>query len=159
MAELIPKNTTVIEFGAGTRTLERLLHPGCKYIPSDLVDRGLGTVVLDLNRRPLPDLSGLGAEVAVFAGVLEYMRDMEGLVAWLSKLVQTCVLSYEPVVPTRRWTQRFRQSTRRVYLGYMNGYSETELLEIFDRAGFDSVTRDSWMQQQIFLMVKRGGAA
>ncbi len=39
-AELIPAGSRVIEFGAGTRTLEKHLDPSCSYTPpSDLVDR------------------------------------------------------------------------------------------------------------------------
>jgi len=159
MAGLIPEHSTVLEFGAGTRSLERMLHPSCSYIPSDLVDRGPGTVVLDLNHRPLPDLSHLGADVAVFAGVLEYMTDLEGLISWLGSLVTTCVVSYEPAVPTRGAIQSWRQATRRTHHGYMNSFSEGEILEMFERAEFRCQSRDSWTQQRIFLMVKQGHGA
>ena len=76
MARLIPPGSIIIEFGAGRRQLERFLPPGCKYVPSNLVDRGPGTIVCDLNRLPLPDLRHLCLNVAVFGGVLEYVADV-----------------------------------------------------------------------------------
>src|ERR1044072_6598742 len=56
MARLIPEGNRVIEFGAGHQQLKSQLPQNCTYIPSDLVDRGPGTVICDLNKRPLPDL-------------------------------------------------------------------------------------------------------
>ena len=50
VAALVPNNSRVIEFGAGNRNLERYLDPSCTYVPSDLVDRGPGTIVCDLNK-------------------------------------------------------------------------------------------------------------
>ena len=65
IARLIPKNSRVIEFGAGLRQLEKFLDSSCSYIPSDLTDRGPGTIICDLNRRPLPDLRGARLPAAV----------------------------------------------------------------------------------------------
>ena len=76
IAKLIPAGSNVIEFGAGRRQLEKFLPAGCTYTPSDLVDRGPGTIVCDLNRPPLPDLRHLRLKVAVFGGVLEYVADV-----------------------------------------------------------------------------------
>src|ERR1700752_3654962 len=56
IARLVPDKSRVVEFGAGRRQLQRFLSPSCVYVPSDLIDRGSGTFVCDLNRRPLPDL-------------------------------------------------------------------------------------------------------
>src|ERR1700742_4337101 len=67
IGRIVPKHTRVIEFGAGKRQLESYLDPTCSYFPSDLVDRGGNTIVLDLNSRPLPDLRHLKLDVAVFA--------------------------------------------------------------------------------------------
>src|SRR5690349_16692383 len=76
IAQLIPNDSRVIEFGAGRRRLESYLHPSCTYFASDLVSRGSGTIVFNLNARPLPDLTHLGLNVAVFGGVLEYVSDL-----------------------------------------------------------------------------------
>ena len=94
LAALVPKNTRVIEFGAGKRVLERYLDPSCTYVPSDVVDRGPGTILCDLNERPLPSLDGY--DVAVLSGVLEYVRDVPSMLDWLTQLVGVCVLTYAP---------------------------------------------------------------
>ena len=110
IAQLIPHNTRVIEFGAGRRQLEKFLDRSCTYIPSDLIDRGPGTIICDLNQRPLPDLRYVQAEVAVFSGVLEYIRDLESLIEWLSEQVPFCIASYTYVPPTpKRSPENSRQ--------------------------------------------------
>jgi hypothetical protein len=50
------------------RRLESYLDPSCSYFPSDAVDRGGNTIVLDLNSRPLPDLSYLELDLEVLLG-------------------------------------------------------------------------------------------
>ena len=70
MAELIPKGSVVLEFGAGRRQTEKWLDAGCTYIPSDVVSRGPDTIVLDLNSSTLPDLTSLGIHFVLFGGVL-----------------------------------------------------------------------------------------
>jgi hypothetical protein len=150
LAAMVPKKTRVIEFGAGTRPLERCLDPSCTYVASDLVERGPGTFVCDLNQRPLPDLSSLGPDVAVFAGVLEYVRDVPSVVAWLSGHVRYCVASYAVARPTGL-VRALAAGTRRTYYGYMNSYSETELVSLFHRGGFACLRTDSWNDQRLFL--------
>ena len=81
----MPNYSRVIEFGAARRALEKYLDPSCVYTASDLVDRGLGTIVCDLNERPLPDLGADAYDVAVLMGVLEYVRDMPSVIDWLAQ--------------------------------------------------------------------------
>jgi hypothetical protein len=156
LAQLIPRNTRVIEFGAGRRQLEGLLNQDCRYIPSDLVDRGPGTIVFDLNRRPLPDLRYVKADVAVFSGVLEYVRDLQSLVEWLSNQVSFCVVSYAYVHTDRRIVRNVRDHFKRIYYGYMNNYTEKEFLKLFDMYGFLCKARDTWNEQRIFAFVNEG---
>jgi hypothetical protein len=151
MASLIPGSSHVIEFGAGRRHLERLLEKSCVYTPSDLVNRGDGTVILDLNRRNLPDLSHLAVDVAVFAGVLEYLADVQSVVAWLSTQVSLCVASYESRNPSNNVRFRLRVWLRRLYYGYMNSYTEEEVIQIFESCGFKCTRRETWTNQRIFV--------
>lgn len=155
IARLIPKNTRVIEFGAGRRQLEGFLDRSCTYIPSDLVDRGPGTIICDLNQRPLPDFRSVEAEVAVFSGVLEYIRDLGSLIEWLSKQVSLCVASYTYVLPNGSALQKIRSRCDRLYYGYMNDYTEEALIELFNRYGFVCTMKDTWTSQRIFLFVKQ----
>jgi len=153
MARMIPKGSRLIEFGAGRRQLEKYLDPSCSYIPSDLVDRGPGTIVCDLNQRPLPELAHLRADLAVFAGVLEYIGDLGSLIDWLSGHVSVCLISYDPVPPNLSLIRSGHERLRRLYYGYMNCYTGDDLLALFSRCGFDCRHEDVWNSQRICLFV------
>ena len=156
IATLVPAGTRVIEFGAGRRQLEKYLPASCAYTPSDLVGRGPGTIVCDLNERPLPDLSPLAPEVAIFGGVLEYIREIPALVQWLADSgVKTCVASFDPVPPGLGIIGRYRESIRRIYYGYMNGLMEEELVHSFEAAGFACSQRATWTTQVIFQFLRQ----
>jgi hypothetical protein len=159
IARLIPSETRVIEFGAGRCRLPHYLGPSSVYMASDIVPRELPTFVCDLNKRPLPDLSQLKPDVAVFIGVLEYLTELPVIVAWLSTQVTMCVVSYDPV-RTRRWTlQRLQERMRRKSFGYMNDYRDRQLVEVFEQAGFSCVRTDQWQTQGLYVMVTRDGLA
>ena len=158
LAAMVPTNARVIEFGAGKRALERYLAPTCSYVASDLVERGPDTFVCDLNRRPLPDLHSLHANVAVFAGVLEYVRDVPAVVAWLSDHVRYCVASYAVARPAGA-VRALKAGARRTYFGYMNSYSETDLVVLFRQGGFACLRTDSWNDQRLFLFAKQASEA
>jgi len=155
IARLIPPTSRVIEFGAGRRQLEKLLDPTCTYVPSDLVDRGPGMFVCDLNRRPLPGLSHLNVDTAVFGGVLEYIHNIESLVEWLAQHVSLCVASYACVPSTKETVPLLLDRFNRFYYGYMNSYGEEELVDLFRRAGFRCIARDPWTSQRVFLFVNQ----
>jgi hypothetical protein len=158
LASMVPTDARVIEFGAGTLALKRYLAPTCSYVASDLVPRGPDTFVCDLNRRPLPDLQPLHANVAVFAGGLEYVRDVPSVVAWLSDHVRYCVASY--AVARRSGAVRaLAAGARRTYFGYMNSYSEMDLVALFRRGGFACLRTDSWNDQRLFLFAKQPSEA
>jgi hypothetical protein len=144
MARIVPKHTRVIEFGAGTRQLESYLDPTCSYFPSDLVDRGGNTIVLDLNSRPLPDLSQLKLDVAVFAGVLEYISDLDSVVLWLSRQVAMCIASYGCAHTRPRTIGRFKETIRRTGAGWINTFTEDALVQTFGAGGFILAETHDW---------------
>jgi len=159
IAQLVPQRSRVIEFGAGRRQLEKFLDSSCSYVPSDLTDRGPGTIVCDLNRRPLQDFRQVGADTAVFGGVLEYILDLESLVQWLSVQFSFCVASYTYVVPVPSKAERFRDRLERLRFGYMNNYTEEELVSLFEKSGFHCVKRESWTTQRLFLFARQPSVA
>jgi hypothetical protein len=112
-------------------------------------------IVCDLNRRPLPDLTAVAADVAVFSGVLEYIRDLDSVIAWLARQTSACVASYECVTPSPTVLAGLRRRLRRIYYGYMNHYSEAEILAVFARAGLVCAEKTAWENQQIFFFVAR----
>jgi hypothetical protein len=144
IAGLLPAGSRVIEFGAGRRHLEALLPDGHTYIPSDLVDRGPGTLVVDLDDRPLPDLTGLGVDVAVFGGVFEYLHRFEDIPPWLAKQVPKCIASYECASSPSGTLARLRESAARFRNGWVTTYTEDELVSLFETAGWRCSDRRTW---------------
>jgi hypothetical protein len=156
LAALIPSGARVIEFGAGRRQLEKLLPDGCFYIPSDLVDRGGGTLVCDLNARPLPDIRHLGSDLAVFGGVLEYVSDVESLACWLATIgIRTCVVSFDAVPDKAGPLAWLGERLRRTRFGYMNSLSEDQLLLAFRVVGFTCAEVREWTTQRIYFFVRQ----
>lgn len=146
LAAMIPPGASVLEFGAGRMALRRYLPSTCAYTPSDLVDRGAGTLVCDLNAMELPPFPPHDA--AVFSGVLEYVHDAPRLVAHLAPRVTMIVASYavtegEPSAITRR------------NRGWTNDYSGEEFEAVFAACGFVCDLRDSWEAQKLYRFVKK----
>lgn len=150
-AALVPKNSRVIEFGAGNRVLEKYLDTSCIYTASDLVERGPGTIVFDLNNRPLPDLGTDTYDVAVLIGVLEYVRDVPSVLDWLAKLTPVCVLGCAPAEAKGFSVRGIREAIRRLWAGWMNSYEEDELLGLFRERGYVMVQDERWEKQRLFL--------
>ena len=154
IASMIPNGARVIEFGCGRRQLEKFLPGECTYVPSDLVERGPGTIVCDLNTRPLPDLGHLTLQVAVFGGVLEYVRDVESVIQWVREMgVQTCVASFDAVPAGLGPFGRLWERQRRLKNGYMNNLTEETLLRCFDDARMQCVERRRWTGQVVYRFV------
>lgn len=141
IALLVPPHSNVIEFGAGRMVLKGFLPTGCIYVPSDLVDRGPGTIICDLNGDMLPSFGSY--DVAVFSGVLEYINDLPRLISHLS--VKTVISSYAvyEVHPNNRRTQ-----------GWVNDFTTEEFIEVFERCGFFCDKIEQWESQKIFKFVK-----
>jgi Methyltransferase domain len=154
-AALVPNHSRVIEFGAGKRILERYLDPSCTYVPSDIVDRGPGTIVLDLNRRPLPDLGASTYDAAVLMGVLEYLRDVPSVIDWLAKHVPVCVVSYACARSNGYSLRGMCGTVGRLNHGWMNNYCEEELRSLFRERGFESLREDRWENQRLFVFSQR----
>jgi hypothetical protein len=155
VAALVPNNSRVIEFGAGKRVLERYLDPSCTYVPSDIIDRGPGTIVCDLNQRPLPDLGSNNHDVAVLSGVLEYVRDVPSLLDWLTKCVTVCVLTYAPAKASGYSPRALLETIGRLRHGWMNSYCEEELQSLFCERGFELVQEKDWEEQCVFVFSRR----
>lgn len=146
VAGMIPAQSSVLELGAGRLRLREYLAAGCRYTPSDFVDRGPGTILWDLNAHEWPDLGIY--DVAVFSGVLEYVHDVRRLVSFLGSHVQTIVASYSVF---RKGDRAYRRRS----LGWVNDHSQNELVAIFAEAGFECEAVKSWRDQPVFLFRNR----
>lgn len=140
MATLVPKGSSVLEFGAGRMVLKDYLDATCKYTPSDSVDRGNCTFVCDLNSKTLPDFPK--HDVAVFSGVLEYIHDIPRLLLHLSKYFDTVIVSYGS-------TDYVTDIQRRRAYGWVNDYTSQEFIAIFYRSGYDCSHLTHWASAQL----------
>ena len=136
IAELVPRESWVFEFGAGDSNLSALLDPSCTLVSSDLIARRPGMVVLDLNRRPLPQLNGVAPRIAVFAGVLEYVSDVPTVLRWVANQFDMCIASYECAALRSDLFGRLREKFGRAHHGWVNHFTESELKALFDEVGF-----------------------
>ena len=175
IAKLIDAHASVIEFGAGRLILKAYLPDGCTYTPSDLVDRGNGTIICDLNSDELPQLQSY--DIAVFSGVLEYVNNVPKLISHLSNCVDVIIASY---AVTDSWQHREMEgkekrhehlahenttwkpasampilevlsskSSRRAS-GWVNDFSSKEFIKLFSDAGFQCDHTEKWGSQVIY---------
>jgi hypothetical protein len=123
--------------------LERALPKDCAHLATDLVPRGPGSMVIDLNAALLPPLGG--QDTAVLCGVLEYLRDLPAVARWLARQGVGCVIaSYNPALSTPGGPARAVEWLRRAQRGWVNAYDEHELLAAFAAAGFELELRRIW---------------
>ena len=139
IAKLIGAGTSVIEFGAGRLVLKEYLPNSCTYTPSDLVDRGNGTIICDLNSDVLPQIKLF--DYAVFSGVLEYVNDVPRLISHLSNYVDAIVVSYAATDLSKK---------NRRAKGWVNDFSSKEFAEVFEEAGFQCDHTEKWNSQLIY---------
>jgi len=141
IAQMISPGKTVLEFGAGRRVLEKNLKDCPQYTPSDIVDRGKGTLICDLNAINLPSFDA--HDIVVFSGVLEYVHDVSRLIHHLSRNMPTIIASYavhkdEPVMKRRG-------------RGWVNDFQEQELINIFEENNYQVLKERAWGSQKIFI--------
>ncbi len=136
---MVPPGSKVLEFGAGAMALRKYLPEGCKYIPSDVIEREPGMLVCDLNAPRLGNLPR--ADVVVFGGVLEYVEDVPRVIHRLRRLCRTIIASYAvgsgEIVKIRGD-------------GWVNNYSLDQFIAIFQRNGFALAERRDWNGQIVF---------
>ena len=90
-ASLIPDGVHVLDIGAASMVLRRHLKPRCTYTPSDIVDRGEGCIVSDLNLYEFPH--GHYDWISVI-GVLEYINDVRWVITRAGVSSKKVLLSY-----------------------------------------------------------------
>jgi hypothetical protein len=146
IGKLIPANSKVLEFGCGRMNLVKYLPSGCVYIPSDIISRGSSTFVCNLNARNLPNLPV--ADVVVFSGVLEYVNNVPRLIANLKKKcpsIQCIVASYAVTE-----NKSVFDTLRRRGIGWVNSYSEEDIIKYFGNNDFNLIQKTYWNEQVVF---------
>lgn len=144
-AEFLSGCASVADLGCGTMTLKRHLAPGTRYVPVDVVARDADTMVVDLNREPLP---ALAVEGTAALGLLEYLFDVPALFRQLSGVVVT---SYNPVDLGHAGPDE--QADRRRH-AWVNDYSTGQLEALFGEAGWSVADRRTLGGQRIWKLLR-----
>lgn len=141
IAVMIPKNSAVLEFGSGREQLEKFLPEGCTYQPCDLAPRSARTLVCNLNEGfpALPQRY----DVIVFSGVIEYIHDLDALFRHVRASCTSCIVSYAATDDLDCVATRMRN-------GWVHHYAVTELVALFEKAGFTVAETARWQAQTIF---------
>lgn len=105
-AAWLAREPGVADIGCGLMALRDYLPPETRYLPADVVDRGPGTMLVDLNAdAPLPTF---GVPAAAILGVLEYVADLPRLLRQLHQFDRV-VLSYNHAsIQDLLWRLRLR---------------------------------------------------
>ncbi len=147
MSTMIPANSKVLEFGPGPKLLlKKHLPEGCTYMHSDIVRQCEDTIVCDLNGKNLPPFPV--SDIAVFAGVLEYIYDIRYLVCHLSTMCSRIITSYNIAQ-----SKSISNIVHRRKNDWVNDYSEKEFFRIFLEAGFICEKNISLKNEKIFNFV------
>ena len=144
IASLVAPGASVIEFGAGRMVIRDSLPEGSKdkYTPSDIVDRGPGTLICDLNADVLPNFGR--HDVAIFSGVLEYVNNVPRLISCLRKHTDQIIASYAVMESNKR---------RRRARGWVNDFDAENFLKIFGNAGYTCNHSEMWGSQMIYRFI------
>jgi len=145
ISTFIPDNSSVIEFGAGRMVLRGLLKANTTYQPSDIVSRGEGTLIYDLNS----DDVRLPREYthAVLSGVLEYVRDIRSFVVNVYPYVEIIIASYTSI-------EELKDPIIRKRNGWVSHLSRSDFLKIFSECGFEVDSATVWRDQDIYVFKK-----
>jgi len=145
MSKFILPNSKIIEFGAGKMVIKEHLPENCSYTPSDIVNRGHGTFVCDLNNPDLPAFDHY--DYCVISGVLEYINDVPKLIEHLSTSIDSFIISYA-IVKEGHIAKRGN--------GWVNSYTENDIIKLFEDNGYIISKRTKWVKQVIFVFNKIG---
>lgn len=143
LAGFVQPGERVLEFGSGMLALAEYLPEGCQHIATDIVSRGPGTLVCDLNDRSLPNLPE--ADVSLFSGVLEYVYDLPRALGQVADRTPSIICSYATVD---------ENPSNRLDHGWVNDYTEAELVSLLESLGYRATTREQW-KRQILLRLDR----
>lgn len=140
LGSYISPYSDIIEFGAGSMFLKSYLKNYRSYTATDLVKRYPETIVCDLNKPILLDLSLYNA--AIMSGVLEYVFDIDSIFCTLSiSNVKEIALSYSCSDIT---------TENRLANGWLSDYTKPDLIIIFEKYGYSILREENWKKQSLF---------
>lgn len=143
LASYIEPGSRVIEFGAGNLSLKSRLPENCTYQASDIVNRDPDCLICDLNEEIKIDLRSY--DTAVFSGVLEYVYNVDRVIAQLSGNIKNIILSY---------ACNDLSNAPRLESGWLSDYSRVELEKIFAAYDYKITDYTTWRNQSLYRLEK-----
>lgn len=149
-ANRIPEDASVLDVGCGAMALARYLKPGCRYFPADLIDRGNGCQIVDLNKCEFP--AGTYDWIA-FLGVLEYIHDVEWPLSRARGSAPNLIVTYCTHVGAKPELRRG--------MGWVNDLTQSEFEAALVHAGWEirsrqEVKRSATNIQMMFACARTG---
>lgn len=127
-AEWLQNEKIVADIGCGLMALESFLPEHTVYLPMDVVRRDERTVVVDLNREPIPQFT---CDAAVMLGVLEYIDDVGAIFEQLRRFPRT-LISYNHIsINDFLW----KMGLRKKHVDWRNRNSKASLRRLLADAG------------------------
>jgi hypothetical protein len=148
-AALLPDRVTILEIGVGTGVFRALVNGRTVYMGADLQPLDSATMMLDVDRDPLPDMR---FDYAVLLGVFEYLHQPEAAAEQLCSAADQIVASYCCRRPALGPNQMAQSRSSR---GWVNNFDKTEFVELFFKYGHElasSVRLSATEEFEEFLM-------
>lgn len=138
----------VLDLGCGTMALERMLTPGVKYVPCDVVARDGRTILCDLNREPPPRVP---VQAVACLGLVSYLFNPAAVLAQLAWSYRVALVSYATADLTPDAQERRSN-------GWFNDYTKADLESCFTENGWviDKIFPVPEHRQLLWLLRSRG---
>lgn len=143
IAKYIPANSSILDFGAGAKTLRGYAPSVRLYVPCDIVQSSPDCIVCDFNRGIYPPADQV-YDITICSGVLEYLREPFDFLVKMRKYSKTFILSYQPATGSRA------EKMKRLADGFVNDLSREELEAQLQRAGYRYECVAKWWVQLIY---------
>ena len=122
-ARRIEAGSRVLDLGAGTMALAKVLAPECTYVPADLVARSDDCHVVDVNQGQFPQGR---YDVVTLLEVLEYVHDIPPLLERVGSCAERLICSYH--------VRGHETANERRQHGWFNDFSDGDIARMLAQA-------------------------
>lgn len=132
MVKYIPSYSIVLDLGCGEMWTEQFLPNGCTYYAVDYKKRGEKSIVCDFNNHEFPKIK---VDLCFVSGCLEYIEDYNWFINEISKVAESCVISYCTL-------EKFPEIEKRTKRTWVNHLDKNTITNLFVDNGFKLISED-----------------
>lgn len=148
IATLLKSGESVVEFGCSGEAIRKVLPEGCRYQPVDIVKRSPECLVVNLMTASPAKIPG-PFDVAIFAGVLEYLPNPFHIISETLKTSGRVIFTYATL-------DRFPDMKQRVEeYGWFSHMTLEAIVGANENDGFVVQQVGRWFKQHIFVATPR----